>query len=558
MLVTSENPVAVIGLDAATFDVIGPWIEDGTLPTLSRLIREGSSGSLRSTIHPISPVAWASAVTGQNPGRHGIFDWRERCPKTYHAEVVSSESIRAPTIWQIVNAAGYTAGVVNVPLTYPPTALSGYLVSGILTPAGAKTFTYPAALSAELHQVCDGYRVFLGETYREGEEQRFLDALQTALEKRRRVVLHLLQTRPTDLTFVVFMESDHVQHDFWKYMDPSFPGYRAEYGRHENAIRDVFVALDSAIGEMLAVLPPNTITFVISDHGAGPLHKVVYIEKCLIRQGFMQLNESATTRLKRCALKLGLPRKVYQGLTRLGIDVRQRIPKKYRTRLVNAGMSASDIDWSSTQAYSCGDFGQIAINLQGRERLGSVPPSEYEAVRAEIIAFLRDLRDPETGEFIVDQVYRREEIYDGPYLEAAPDILFSMQGYSYITSRSLGMSSDALMEAHRFGRSGNSGSHTMDGIFVAYGPHIRVGQKVRNARLIDLAPTLLYAMGLPVIEDMEGRVLNEIFTSDHLNQHPVKRGNWEAMTRPQAPEEGCSDEDSREIYRRLRDLGYLD
>jgi predicted AlkP superfamily phosphohydrolase/phosphomutase len=356
---------------------------------------------------------------------------------------------------------------------------------------------------------------------------------------------------------VVFMESDHIHHDFWKYMDPDFPGYRPEFDRYQHAIRDTYVALDSIVGEMMAALPANTTALVASDHGSGPLHKVVYIDKYLIQRGLMELNASGVTRLKRWALQLNLPVRAYQIFSRLGIDIRQLVPKKHRTRLINAGLSASDIDWAGTKAYTCGDGGQIAINLKGRERLGCVSPADYETVREEIMAALWELRDPETHELVVDHIYRREEVYQGPYLETAPDILFSMKDYSYVPSRSLGLHSDVLMEPHHFGKSGNSGGHTMDGILIAHGPTIRKGQEIQGAHIFDLAPTALHAMGLPVPEDMDGRVLTQLFTPDYLDRYPVRRQSQNVTADQKPVNEVYSDKESAEIHRRLKDLGYL-
>ncbi len=551
-----NQPVIIIGLDAATFDVIGPWIKDGTLPTLQRLIKEGSSGRLRSTLQPTSPVAWTSAVTGKSPGKHGIFDWRVRQPQNYHADIVNSNSVNIPTLWQIVNQADRTAGVVNVPLTYPPKPLNGYLVTDILTPSNAEIFTYPPELSAELHQAADGYRIFFGQTYREGEEERFLQALHSTLEKRKRAVLHLLRHRPTDFTMVVFMESDHIQHEFWKYMDTTFPNRKPAYDRYQHAIRDLFVALDNVVGEMLAALPADTTTFIMSDHGFGPLHKIVYLEKYFIQRGLMRLKSSPVTQFKRWLLENNVPMKTYQLAAKFGLDIRQWVPKKQRTQAVDAGMSAADIDWSRTKAYSCGDFGQIALNLQGREQFGSVAPADYETVRNEVITALQELRDPETNERVVDKIYRREEIYFGPYADTAPDIIFFMKNYSYSPSRSLGLHSNALMEPHHLGKSGNSGTHAMDGIIIAHGPFINKGVSLNQANLIDLTPTVLYAMGLPILDDMDGQVLTQLFTPDHLAKNPIQ-SQKSALARPLTSEAELTAEDNAEIERRLKDLGYL-
>ena len=178
-------------------------------------------------------------------------------------------------------------------------------------------------------------------------------------------------------------------------------------------------------------------------------------------------------------------------------------------------------------------------------------------LRNEVVVALRELRDPETGEAIVDHIYRREEIYNGPFLDLAPDILFTMQDYSYIALRALRLDRDALVETFRFGRSGNSGSHRRDGVLIAHGPHIRAGHQIENAEIIDLAPTVLYTMGLPVPDDMDGRILTDSFDERYLSTHPIGRQGQPISSPGQVSTDVYTEAEADEVRRRLKDLGYL-
>jgi predicted AlkP superfamily phosphohydrolase/phosphomutase len=152
-------------------------------------------------------------------------------------------------------------------------------------------------------------------------------------------------------------------------------------------------------------------------------------------------------------------------------------------------LSFEDIDWSRTQAYSLGNVGQICLNVAGREPQGCVQPGEeYEQLRDAIIARLYELRDPETGEQVVEQVYRREEIYQGTYLEMAPDIIFIPLRLEYFGFGEYEFGSHKIIEPMR---RGISGTHRLNGIFMAYGAKIEPGVKIEGANLVDLAPTIL-------------------------------------------------------------------
>jgi predicted AlkP superfamily phosphohydrolase/phosphomutase len=550
------SQVVVVGLDGASFDVIGPWLKTGKLPNLQKLIAEGVSGKLRSTIHPMSGPAWASFMTGKNPGKHGIFDWTRHIDGNYEASLVNSTSLCGKTLWEIVNEAGFTTGVVNVPLTYPPYAVDGYLVSGLLTPSSKSDFVFPPHMADELHRAADGYVIHGQEWYVEGKEETCIEDTLTALEKRGRAVVHLLHTHPCDLNVFVFMETDSIQHRFWKYMDPDFPGYKPEYARHADAVFRVFRKADTILGEILAHLPKDAAVIVMSDHGAGPLYKLIFINRWLMHLGLLKLKNSRVTRFKCWLVENKVLLRGYNILNKIGLsNLYLRIPRSRRNQVVSSFLTTDDIDWSCTKAYAAGDFGQIRINLYGREPEGIVSlGDEYEELVAFITKNLYDLKDPETGERIVDKVYRKDEIYSGECLELAPDLLFVAYEYAYISSKHFGFEESELMGRSAYA---NSGSHRPDGIFIAHGRGIKCGNIVQYARIIDIAPSVLYLMGIPISEDMDGRVLTEIFDETYLIDHPVQWQRQSKVEEGRLLGDAYSDEEVDEVHRRLEELGYL-
>ena len=120
----------IIGIDGATLDLILPWVESEHLPTIGRLIKSGVHGDLASTLPPVTSPAWPTFMTGCNPGKHGVFDFIQ--PTGSDFSLVNATKIKQPTIWQRLSSAGYRVGVLNVPVTYPPKPLNGFMISGIV------------------------------------------------------------------------------------------------------------------------------------------------------------------------------------------------------------------------------------------------------------------------------------------------------------------------------------------------------------------------------------------------------------------------------------------
>ena len=137
--------IFVLGIDGATPEIVFPLAGSGHLPNFRRMMEQGVWGRLRSTIHPLTPQAWATFVTGVNPGKHGIFDFGVRRPGSYFLELVNSTHRRAPGLWSRVCEAGMTAGTMNIPLSYPPEKFQGFSVGIYLTLSTVVLYTYGMA-----------------------------------------------------------------------------------------------------------------------------------------------------------------------------------------------------------------------------------------------------------------------------------------------------------------------------------------------------------------------------------------------------------------------------
>lgn len=544
--------LVVIGLDGATFDLIHPFVAQGHLPNLRALMQRGSWTELSSTIPPVTASAWTSFMTGKNPGKHGLFDFMHRRANSYDLTPVSSYDRDGKAVWELAGEAGRQSIVMGVPVTYPPTPLNGIMVTGMLTPRGAPDYTYPPELKDELQRAIGDYVVYSDEVYSRGRGEVFLNALHHSIRQRARAAAFLFDKYEWDLGILVFPETDTVCHGLWWAYDPAHHQHQQEGAEHfQNGILEVYRAIDAALGELLAALPRDTTVLVISDHGHGPLRNFLYVNNLLKQRGYLKIKRAPSSQLKNLAFRAGLtPRTTYGALLNLGLGkLRRTLDKRRGGRglLKRLFLSLDDVDWDHTRAYSIGYIGEVHINLKGREPRGIVEPgAEYEGVRDELIRDLRSFQLPD-GTPLIEQVWKKEEIYSGRHLQDAPDILFFPHKLETIAFGDFEFGSNRILEPAY----GVSSSHRMNGILIASGPQIAAGAKIASPSLIDIAPTVLHLLDLPIPSDMDGRVLSEML----VGARSVVVGGSAELERTRG--EAYSEDEAQEVLERLQDLGYI-
>jgi len=571
----------IVGLDGATFDLIEPWAAAGELPNLARLMRDGAWGRLRSTVPPVTFPAWTSFMTGVNPGQHGVFDFTRRIPGAYQVEFVNATHRRRPTLWCLLSDAGLRVGVMGVPATYPPEHLNGFQISGFDAPVAVgidRTFVYPPELYDEIRREVGEYRttdfqeVRIGPGWHRAAYRSILEVLAVKQD----IAAYLLQREPWDCFMVLLGEADTVSHHFWLHHDPASPRHdpagAEEFG---DAIRTVYRRLDEAVGALLALAPAAHV-LIASDHGFGGAgDKAVYLNRRLAECGLLRFRrrgivDSGTDAAKRLALRL--PAGVQERLFRLAGPTAGALESRSRF---------AGIDWTGTRAFSEEQNTNpgVWINVRGRESQGTVPSGEYESARDAVIEALRTWRDPVTGRAVVALARRREEVYQGPYVGEAPDIVVEFaldvgrafqpargleslrheQGYSYAVQGSSGRPGPSVRVLDRSeylgakGR-GMNGTHRPEGVLLLAGPDIRAGAHLQGAHITDVAPTVLHLLGLPVPSYMDGRVLKEVLT---LIQAPLSLQGRGAGGEGQPPTPYTPAEEAA-VAARLRALGYLE
>lgn len=496
-----RNKVLVIGLDGATFDLIRPWIEKGELPALRKLIETGACGELTSTIPPVTAPAWTSFATGKNPGKHGVFDFRMREKNSYKMKPISMKDRDGEAIWNILSRWDRKVGILNLALTYPPEKVNGFMVSGFLAPEN-KNYSFPNIVLKELKEKIVGYRIHPKTPFSNENKDKYVSEVNEMTENLKEATLFLMEKYDWDFFLTVFQSTDWLQHYFFE---------------DEKLLLEHYKKIDNSINSIIEKLDKNTTIIIMSDHGFGPLIKSVYINSWLEKNGLIKYKRN----LKYLLFRLGLtPVSAYNLLRKLKLTkIYKMMSRETKNELIQAFFSFSDIDWAKTKAYSVGFIGQIFINLEGREPLGIVKPGdEYKETTKFIVTKLRELKDPDSGARVVDEVYLKEEIYSGKHLDGAPDIIFLttkyMQSEIEFGSKSLvGPSPKSF-----------SGHHRINGIVIINGPQIKKRAEILNSRIVDLVPTILYLMGIPIPNDIDGKILTDAITSEFLTENPIK---WE-------------------------------
>jgi len=555
--------VLVIGLDSATFDIIEPLIQKGQLPNLAKFMLEGSKGILQSVLPPLSPQAWSSFMTGFNPGRHGVFGFKEKLDGSYAFHFVNNKIIKSKTLWKLLSELGKKVVVINIPMTYPPEPVNGILISGMDAPGVSSDFTFPGEAKEEILKICPDYYVHLHVAgYLDSDEKRrkAVKDLYHMTQAREKVALHYLKNYDWDFYAINFAAIDQAQHHFWRYMADE------DQNEFKNCIYDLYKRLDETVGRLTQDLDDEVTVFIMSDHGAGPISDVVvFIDEWLLSEGLV----SFLGRDKKRGILKGFVRDFVERLYDFGVKIApsnlkdsiQRLLPRFRGK-ARSFITQSIVDWEKTLVYSGENIGTLRVNLKGRDPNGKVRPDEYEDLLKKIIEKLESLENPLTKELLIDKVYRRGELYWGEHMDQSPDLIIWPKENKYRIQKRLfrkGKGKRAVAIKKRKGVE-TSGTHRLEGILFAKGPGIRKNAVVSQNYIYDLFPTILYAMDLDIPSGLDGKVIKPIFKEEYLKKKQIKFKPYDMNRTGQGKlmEETYSKDEAQQIEERLKGLGYLE
>jgi predicted AlkP superfamily phosphohydrolase/phosphomutase len=456
--------VAVIGLDCATPQLLFRDLLD-EIPNIHKLMDSGMHGDLASITPPITVPAWACAMTGKTPGQLGIYGFRNRKDHTYDGmAIATSEAVTEPAVWDELGSRGMRSVLIGVPPSYPPPkTFPGWRVGCFLTPPSASSFAFPQSLEIEIAEELggEGNYIFDIPNFRQQGMDVALEQVFAMTERRFKVARRLATTKPWDFFMVCEIALDRLHHVFWQHYDARHPLHEPG-NRFETAFQDYYRFLDREVGSLLDVLPEDAVTILMSDHGATPMMGGLCFNDWLIQEGFLHLTE----------------------------------PLSGRTPIADA-----PIDWSHTIAWGDGGYyGRCFLNVKGRESQGVVAPSEYEAVRDDLIARLEAATGPD-GRPLGTIVLKPQDVY--PEVKGvAPDLIVYFGDLDW---RSVGSVGNQSLFTYENDTGPDGANHARNGVFAMVGAPEQPSGRVEGLQLIDVGPSILSINGIEAPPGAVGR-----------------------------------------------------
>ncbi len=549
--------VLVIGLDGMTFDVARPLMDAGEMPTLAALEQRGVSGTLLSTYPPISAPAWVTFLTGNNPGRHGVYNFQNLDLSRYSSfseTLVNSSYFRGKTLLDHAGAEGKRILAYRIPLTYPAWPVNGLLISGPPTPDRKRAYAAPADAASELPPMTLLSHDELARAKRAGDVAA-IDACNAYELKVMDQITRRAIDDGTDVIVTFTGIPDGLHHSFWHLHDPRSPLHDPAASQHDQSvIRRWYAEIDRMIAGWLAGLGEEWAVIVLSDHGGGPAPTRYFnVNHVLAQRGYLKPTSASRARVARLvsrqvnALRRRVPGKVW---------LKNHLPARLKSQVRQLRNGTGRIEWPATRAYAVPIFFPVTginLNVRGRQPQGIVEPgAEYERVRAEIMAAVAEARDPTTGTPLCRRVLRKEDVLAGPHLDNVPDILL-------VTAEGIdgGHDVDELLAPVPEAALRNvSGSHTMEGIFFAAGAPFRTGKQLASVDLGDILPTALHLAGVAIPEGIDGTVLSEALAPEYLAAHPI--ATTSARVGGGDDGDALSAGEEHEMRKFLQDLGYIE
>lgn len=508
-----SNDVILVGVDGATYDLLGDWMAGGELSNFAAVAENGVSHTLESVVPTQSVPAWPSFNSGKNPAKHGLFAFNEDV-KLDGDVLVDSQRLYSPRFWDYLAKDGLTPGILGSLLTYPPRELSrGFEVSGPLTPSDATDFAKPEALASEIRAEVPSYS--FGPNLK-GSREDIRQACIESVDQRAAASKYLMTEKDWDFYSVLFIATDRAQHKLWDTPD---------------MLLSVYKQVDAFLGWVREKFPQANL-LVVSDHGfTPPPERDFFLGTWLAERG----SETGAD----AKWKYTLAKRIYSEVRQsTGVNLRGVLPTGVESWLTDTGDDSSEK--STMRAASNTHFDGVFI---------SDDRDDYEVIREKLIDDLLALRDPQTGKRVIREAWKREERYSGDYLHLVPDVVIlpypnynvNANPYKDTFGTFPGMENEATHDA------------APDGILFGSGPDIRPKEDRDRASLLDIPPTILHLFGSEVPNDMDGEVLTGIL-KESLSKCSI---NYRDPLSFRHCEDGEAVNDRTNVEDRLEDLGYL-
>jgi predicted AlkP superfamily phosphohydrolase/phosphomutase len=552
----SVERLVVLGLDGATWAVLDPMRERGLMPNLDSLLARAASGTLRSIIPPVTTAAWTSMMTGCGPIRHGVFDHRYYDAAEGRMKVNHSDRIRVPTVWHLLDAAGLSMVCLNLPGLYPPLQVRGIVVSGMDAPHLQAALAAAPEFAARRPAEAPGYVLdYFWKRAPQSLDELAANARLTAESFRGRAEGGLLADRIVpdwSVLMVQFQNLDPFQHRAWPYLNVDRTGI--ESPQWNAAAAGAMRGLDDAVGTLCDLAERRgAAVMVVSDHGFGPCLGRIHVNRILVNAGIARLPGWAGR----------LACRTIQAGERLRLWFQKRDNPAARSSSFDQAIVAQyPFDWRRTLAFAPHQdtAAMVYVNSAARHgnatnRAPSMTPGQVDDARIAAGQALAEARDPESSAVLFPKLVATAETYQiDPAREGYPDLIAVPDDPYWVRTKLT--KGNALVEADP----NLPGTHRPEGVVALAGAGLAPGRYL-NAELIDITPTILTLLDLPIPEHVEGRSIvapaksdHSMAASAHTRRDPAEDHRQGAHRRPFEFSSG----EQEIIERRLAELGYLE
>ncbi len=507
--------------------MIFKWFKEKKLNFFQKLIEHGVFGVLETVIPPYTMIAWPCFYTGKNPAKIGPFLIKTKGfdPDSFSkSHFLSANEIKTWTIWEYLSERGYKVGVMNVPVTYPPKKVKGFLISDFLTPKEVEDFTYPPELKEELtdykikSEISTGFGFADKNMNREKLEKMFHELL----EKRIFYSIKLVKEKKPDFFMIDFKELDDFMHFFFD---------------DKEKILKFLKRIEEGSEELFKIMDPDVL-LIMSDHGFHDAPKrYFYINRWLEIKGYLKREKSARGYMSRFLYDTGILALKYFGW------IRNFIPEKLKFKIAREEMKKR-INWEETIVYA-NWYAGLYFNPKFFEN-----EKEKKELAFKLKEELLNIVDPETNQKPILKALTKYEAFEGPYFDMMPEVVYTTSPQYKINVNLTSRVFDIIVE-----RPDIKGHHIgdLEGIYIFYGNEFKKGENGPKISLIDAIPNFLYALNELLIKDFDGTLQDELF------EEPVNIYKVEYFDKEYTPhiERKLKEEEEESIKEHLRGLGYI-
>ena len=494
----------VLGLDGANWDLLESWLESGDLPNIQSLREEGTWSDMESCPPPVTCPNWRCYSTGKNPGKLGVFWWETIDTENRTLSTPTSRSFKSSNYWDYLNDAGKTVGIMNLPMTYPPFEVDGWMVAG--GPGSEQEdYTYPSAVESELES--RNYRLHPEIPVTSDEDREEATAIVDLIDDRFNAFCELLEDRPVDVAHLTVFYINVLQHFFWR----------------NDVTKEAWTVIDDHIGEIRESYPDAQL-YLMSDHGCTDIDTVFHVNSWLKREGYLVAESGASNAFSR----LGINKKrVSQLAHQLGIH---RLITSITPESVKDAVPEDEEGFKREQKLDRVDWKQSDAIASGQGLIYLIDDSRTDELVSELNGLERD------GESIASAAYTREEAYEGEFVGDAPEVVFDQREGVH--------TSGAIGDTPVFSDAGQwKAENVRTGLFLA--ADVDDGALLDgDMSITDVAPTLLHRLGVSVPTDMDG--------------NPRLERDRSVETREPIPFDSIGSSAGDDVAERLEDLGYLE